>query len=132
MSEASAKKRARMEERHSQPYQILHSWSRYDSTVIQLKHTWIIPNFTLLPHNRGEKLYSSIFSDPSENKMEWQLQLYPKGENEESNNSISVFLWLNNPQLGCKFYATHKFMLLNKKRRLLLVREHFQPKNLLE
>lgn len=64
--------------------------------------------------------------------MEWQLQLYPKGENEESNNSISVFLWLNNPQLGCEFYATHKFMLLNKKRRLLLVREHFQPKNLLE
>lgn len=102
-----------MEEQNS-PDQILKSWSRSKNSVICLEHIWILEKCSLLPQKTGESLLSPIISDQSE-KVEWKLELYPKGQNEENKNFISLFLKLHNPQPAFKLSATIKLMLLNNK-----------------
>ena len=117
---ASSNKRSRKDEENRPASQQLESWSRQSSTIITLKHTWSIENFSRLSQKIGESLYSPIFSDQSENKVEWKLQLYPKGRNEEHKDFITVFLWLHNPQPDFKVTTTYKFSLLNKTNAILV------------
>ena len=97
------------------------SWSRSPSSVIRIEHIWIIENFSLLSQNTGEALWSPIFSDLSEKKVEWKLQLFPKGEEVKSKGFISLFLWLNNPKqdYDFKLIVSVKLILQNKKQTVL-------------
>ena len=108
-----------MEEKNSPPDQVLKSFSRSQSSVIRLEHTWVIDNFSLLPQKTGESLVSTVFCDQSEEKVEWQLELYPKGENEQSKNFISLYLMLLKPQPALKLNATSKCVLINRNQSLL-------------
>ena len=97
------------------PQQILKSWSKSHHSVVRLEHTWILDNFSLLPQHTGQFLFSPIFSDLSDKKVEWKLQLYPRGRGDlESKDFVSTFLCLNNPQSNLKLTATFKLTLLNK------------------
>ena len=64
----------------------------------------------------------TIFSDQqSEKKVEWKIQLYPKGDHgAENKNFIGVFLYLhNNAQTGSKHSVTFKITLMNKTQTIL-------------
>lgn len=95
------------------------SWSRSHSNVIRLEHTWIVENLSLQPQKNGACSYSPIFSHPSEKQAEWKLQLYPKGETEESKDHISLFLRLHNPQKAFQLNASHRLTLLSKNQNIL-------------
>jgi speckle-type POZ protein len=114
---ATAIKRGRMED--DKPSQRLKSWSRSKSTFITLEHIWIIENFSRLPHKTGECKESPIFSDLSEKKVEWKLQLYPKGDNHDSKHFIGIFLSLHNPQPDFKHNVNFQLTILNKSQTIL-------------
>ena len=53
--------------------------------------------------------------------MEWKLQLYPKGINQENKDSISVFLKLQNPQPNVKLSVNFRLTMLNKNDTVLII-----------
>ena len=88
-----------------------------------MEHTWIIENFSLRPQKTGECLYSPIFSDQSERKVEWKLKLYPKGRNEEFKHFISTYVCLHKPSKNLLLNATYCITFLNKNQDILEISE---------
>ena len=57
---------------------------------VQFKFAWTIENFTERPEKTGESLCSSLFQ--FDGPGEWQIELYPKGEDEEFRSFLAVFV----------------------------------------
>ena len=88
-----ANKRPRMDEDsvvsdHVCLDQTLQYWSRNQSSVIRLEHTWVVENFSLKPQETGEYIISPISSDQSDEKLIWKLKLYPKGNTKETSSAF--------------------------------------------
>ncbi|GBN67347.1 Speckle-type POZ protein [Araneus ventricosus] len=54
--------------------------------------TWCIENFSYCWHNNGEKLISPKFTVDGLNGTTWSLQLYPRGESDNSRHNLSLYL----------------------------------------
>lgn len=122
MGEPSAK-RVRSSSSHSTSTRQVNSWSRSQSTVVELQHTWIIENFSLLPQQVGDCIMSPIFTDQTDEKAyKWQLELFPKGKNDKVKGYIG--LWVNlhdstNVADGIEVVAKFKFTLMSNTTKVL-------------
>lgn len=66
--------------------------------MLRAIYTWAINNFTFLSVLNNRKIKSSIFAMGDENQYKWRLRLYHHGCEEGSNNYISLFLQLVEPE----------------------------------
>ena len=79
---------------------------------VKFNYTWKISNFSCRPEEMGEVLKSSTFSASATDKMEWCLEVYPKGIDKESKDYLSIYLMLvscNYEEVSAKF----RFAILN-------------------
>ena len=60
--------------------------------VIELSYEYTIPDFNLLPQETGDILVSPVFFAKSHPNLQWCLQIYPKGDCEETKDRMSVFV----------------------------------------
>ena len=68
--------------------------------VIELSYVHTIHKFNLLPEKTGEILTSPVFSAKSHPSIQWHLQIYPRGDCEETNDHLSVFVARVNQTAG--------------------------------
>ena len=76
------------------------NWSQHTKvTMVEVNFTWTIENFGFKTRamKTGEFLTSGIFSADGDEKVQWQLMCYPKGDvaKEDNQNRFSYFLKFN-------------------------------------
>uniref|UniRef100_A0A0K0FFU7 Speckle-type POZ protein-like (inferred by orthology to a human protein) n=1 Tax=Strongyloides venezuelensis TaxID=75913 RepID=A0A0K0FFU7_STRVS len=80
--------------------------------VTKFNYTFSIQNFSLRTEKTGKKIKSPTFVIGWKNRSEWCLWVYPNGDRKESNEYVSVFLTLLNPD---KAKAKFRLSILNDK-----------------
>ncbi|XP_055842804.1 protein roadkill-like [Episyrphus balteatus] len=73
---------------------VVENWCKTSSRVIKFNFTWTIENFSFIEHKTGETISSSLFSAGDNHESKWFLQLYPKGECEDSQDYLALYLHL--------------------------------------
>lgn len=72
------------------------SSSSTEFEVVKVRHTWTINNFSLSCEQTGQSLISTFSVGTNDEKSEWYLELYPKGDTKKSNKYVSVsYTWIN-------------------------------------
>ena len=75
--------------------------------MIELNYDCVIEEPDFLSQKKGDCLYSPIFSAKANAKIRWRLIIYPKGNEETSNDCLGLFLERvlekNNPPVVVKF-----------------------------
>ncbi|XP_054581104.1 speckle-type POZ protein-like [Eptesicus fuscus] len=93
---------------------VAESWCHTQIQVVKFSHMWTISNFSFCRQEMGEVIQSSTFSSEANDQLKWCLRAYPKGQDEESKDYLSLYLIL----LSCPksiFLAKFKFSILNDK-----------------
>ncbi|XP_036282234.1 speckle-type POZ protein-like [Pipistrellus kuhlii] len=70
------------------------SWCHTQIQVMKFSHMWTINNFSFCRQEVGEFMESSTFSSEANDQLKWCLRVYPKGQDEESKDYLSLFLVL--------------------------------------
>ncbi len=67
-----------------------------EGTMVDVNFTWTISNFTFKTKamKNKEALQSKLFSADGDERFQWQLRCYPKGNTEVCKDGISYFLYL--------------------------------------
>ena len=60
--------------------------------VVELAYEYYFPDISLLPQKNGQSYFTPIFFSKSHPSVKWCLQIYPKGEIENDENHMSIFL----------------------------------------
>lgn len=79
---------------------INHTSNQYGITYVKaerLTYDWTIRNFSLLPEENGEYIVSPIFGNENDD-AQWQLHLYPQGEDKDFVGYTSVYLHLHSQE----------------------------------
>lgn len=85
------------------------TWSHRQSRLVRFSHSWTIENFTYCFDNDPASrplLWSAIISASPREKYKFYLKMYPKGQNEDSKDFVSLLLNLcitGNLIVGYKF-----------------------------
>ncbi|XP_028981940.1 speckle-type POZ protein-like [Diachasma alloeum] len=83
-------------------------WGRSKMNVSKITYDWTITEFSLRPEEVKEKMISPVFYSVENKNDQWRLELYPRGDNSDNKNHLSLFLQLvatDEPEipLQCKF-----------------------------
>lgn len=87
------------------------SWSRTSMVETKLTHLWTIDYFALRTEKKGEKIRSPVFAATAEGKN-WCLDVYPKGDNQDTKDFVCVYLALADREFD-EFGARVEFWILN-------------------
>ncbi|XP_036282232.1 speckle-type POZ protein-like [Pipistrellus kuhlii] len=90
------------------------SWSHTQIQVVKFSHMWTISNFSVCPQEMGEFIQSSTFSSEANDQLKWCLRVYPKGQDEESKDYLSLFLVLVSSPKTIFFAKFQFFILIDK------------------
>ncbi|XP_036284546.1 speckle-type POZ protein-like [Pipistrellus kuhlii] len=90
------------------------SWCHTQIQVMKFSHMWTISNFSFCCQEVGEFIQSSTFSSEANDQLKWCLGVYPKGQDEESKDYLSLSLFLVSSPKSV-FFAKFKLSILNDK-----------------
>ena len=71
------------------------TWCQRQSRLVHFSHSWTIENFTYcFDNDPGSRplIWSSIISASPREKYKFYLKMYPKGQNDECRDFVSLFL----------------------------------------
>jgi len=97
-------------------------WCMTTSETTETTFKWTIQDFASRPEKTGETMHSSSFVAKKPNKEDsmWKLKLYPKGENKESKDYLSLYLEnYNEFPMKAKF----QFSIINSKFKKMAVQK---------
>ncbi|CAK6448899.1 unnamed protein product [Pipistrellus nathusii] len=93
---------------------VAESWCHTQIQVVKFSHMWTISNFSFCRQEIGEFIQSSTFSSEANDQLKWCLRVYPKGQDEESKDYLSLFLVLVSSPKTIFFAKFQFFILIDK------------------
>lgn len=88
-------------------------WGITEHQTIIVTFKWVIKKFSFCTKKNGEFLISPQFTPENHENLVWNLQLYPKGQDQESKDHLSIYLNLV-PRSPVEVHAKYQFAILNK------------------
>ena len=89
-------------------------WGITEHQTITVTFKWVIKKFSFCTKKCGEFIHSPTFSPDNHEQLVWNLQLYPKGQDQESKDFLSIYLNLV-PRNSSEVHAKYQFAVVNSR-----------------
>ena len=89
------------------------SWCQRQSKLVHFTHSWTVENFTYCYDNDPSSrplIWSAILSASPREKYKFYLKMYPKGQNDDCKDYVSLFL---NLCITGSLIVNYKFSLID-------------------
>ncbi|XP_054270960.1 speckle-type POZ protein B-like [Macrosteles quadrilineatus] len=91
---------------------LVENWCWTNVSLDKFNFLWTISNFSYCNQKTGEHIKSPLFSSKCNDTEKWCLRLNPRGQDEESKNYISIYLFLATSK-KLEVMARFKFSIVN-------------------